>query len=221
MKPTISKADINALLCLLPSTEADLQVIAQAQPIRLKTTYFGTDGEHCLFFRYPASTELVNTTLLIEPDTQIIIRYILDEPHGEVVAFKVRVLKVMHSPLAMLITTFPNALQKLGLRTQKRAISGVPVDIVLTEQDNKEIEGLIVDISQNGCKLLIPFKTILQVIEDGETITLCVEMSERTLLLNAKVKNCRIEKNYQAYGVQFDDADNQLERLLERYMITL
>jgi len=221
VKPTISSADIDALLCLLPNTDADMQLIAHAQPVRLKTTYFGTDGEHCLFFRYPASTEAVNTTHLLEPDMQIVIRYVLDEPFGEVVAFKARVLKVIHSPLPMVITSFPSSLQKLGLRSEKRAISGVPVEVVLDEQENKEVEGLIVDISQHGCKLLIPFKTVLQVIEADEKITLCVELAERTLLLAARVKNVRIEKDYHAYGMQFDDYDNQLERLLERYMITL
>jgi c-di-GMP-binding flagellar brake protein YcgR len=198
-----------------------MQLIAQAQPVRLKTTYFGTDGQHCLFFRYPASTELVNTTHLIEADMRIVIRYVLDEPYGEVVAFKARILKVIHSPVPMVITSFPSALQKLGLRSEKRAISGVPVEVVLDEQENKEVEGLIVDISQNGCKLLIPFKTVLQVIEGDEKITLCVELAERTLLLTARVKNARIEKDYHAYGIQFEAHDNQLERLLERYMITL
>jgi c-di-GMP-binding flagellar brake protein YcgR len=221
VKPTISSADINALLCLLPNTDADMQLIAHTQPVRLRTTYFGTDGDQCLFFRYPASTESVNTTHLIVPDTQLVIRYVLDEPFGEVVAFRVRVLKVINSPLAMVITSFPSVLQKLGLRSQKRAISGVPVEIVLDEQENKEAEGLIVDISKNGCKLLIPFKTVLQVIEHDEKITLCVELAERTLLLAAKVKNVRIEKEFHAYGMQFEDHDNQLERLLERYMITL
>ncbi|MFQ3208338.1 MAG: c-di-GMP-binding flagellar brake protein YcgR [Glaciecola sp.] len=221
MKPTISSADINALLCLLPNTDADMQLIAHTQPVRLRTTYFGTDGEQCLLFRYPASTEAVNTTHLIVPDTQLVIRYVLDEPYGEVVAFKVRVLKVINSPLPMVITSFPSVLQKLGLRSQKRAISGVPVEVVLDEQENKEAEGLIVDISKNGCKLLIPFKTVLQVIENDEKITLCVELAERTLLLAARVKNVRIEKEFHAYGMQFEDHDNQLERLLERYMITL
>ncbi|AEP30094.1 flagellar brake protein [Brumicola nitratireducens] len=221
MKPTISSADINALLCLLPNTDADMQLIAQAQPVRLKTTYFGTDGQHCLFFRYPASTEVVNTTLLIEPDMHIVIRYVLDEPYGEVVAFKVRILKVIHSPVPMVITSFPSVLQKLGLRSEKRAISGVPVEVVLDEQENKQVEGLIVDISQNGCKLLIPFKTVLQVIQGDEKITLCVELADRTMLLAARVKNARIEKDYHAYGIRFADHDNQLERLLERYMITL
>ena len=221
MKPSISSADINALLCLLPNTDADMQLIAQAQPVRLRTTYFGTDGEQCLFFRYPASTELVNTTHLIEPDTQVVIRYVLDEPYGEVVAFKVRVLKVIYSPLPMVITSFPSVLQKLGLRSQKRAVSGVPVEVVLDEQENRQAEGLIVDISKNGCKLLIPFKTVLQVIENDEKITLCIELAERTLLLSANVKNVRIEKEFHAYGMQFEDHDNQLERLLERYMITL
>ena len=221
MKPSISSADINALLCLLPNTDADMQLIAKAQPVRLKTTYFGTDGQHCLFFRYPASTELVNTTHLIEADMHIVIRYVLDEPYGEVVAFKARILKVIHSPVPMVITSFPSVLQKLGLRSEKRAISGVPVEVVLDEQENKEVEGLIVDISHKGCKLLIPFKTVLQVIEGEEKITLCVELAERTLLLAARVKNARIEKDYHAYGIRFDDHDNQLERLLERYMITL
>jgi c-di-GMP-binding flagellar brake protein YcgR len=221
VKPTISSADINALLCLLPNTDADMQLIAHTQPVRLRTTYFGTDGEQCLLFRYPASTEAVNTTHLIVPDTQLVIRYVLDEPYGEVVAFKVRVLKVINSPLPMVITSFPSVLQKLGLRSQKRAISGVPVEVVLDEQENKEAEGLIVDISKNGCKLLIPFKTVLQVIENDEKITLCVELAERTLLLAARVKNVRIEKEFHAYGMQFEDHDNQLERLLERYMITL
>jgi c-di-GMP-binding flagellar brake protein YcgR len=155
------------------------------------------------------------------PDMQLVIRYVLDEPYGEVVAFKVRVLKVINSPLAMVITSFPSVLQKLGLRSQKRAISGVPVEVILDEQENKETEGLIVDISKNGCKLLIPSKTVIQVIQNDEKITLCVELVERTLVLAAKVKNVRIEKEFHAYGMQFEDYDNELERLLERYMITL
>jgi c-di-GMP-binding flagellar brake protein YcgR len=221
VKPTISSADITALLCLLPNTDADMQLIAHTQPVRLRTTYFGTDGEQCLLFRYPASTETVSTTHLIVPDMQLVIRYVLDEPYGEVVAFKVRVLKVINSPLAMVITSFPSVLQKLGLRSQKRAISGVPVEVILDEQENKETEGLIVDISKNGCKLLIPSKTVIQVIQNDEKITLCVELVERTLVLAAKVKNVRIEKEFHAYGMQFEDYDNELERLLERYMITL
>ncbi len=221
VKPTISPADINALLCLLPNTPADMQLIAQAQPVKLKTTYFGTDGAECLLFGYPPSTELINTTHLIEVDNQIVIRYVLDEPFGEVIAFKVRVLRVINSPLPMVITTFPSALQKLGLRSQKRAISGVPTDVVLDDQDNRELEGLIVDISKSGCKLLVPFQTTLQVIEIDESVTLCVEIAERTLLLGGQVKNVKMENDYQAYGVQFEDIDNQLERLLERYMITL
>mgnify|MGYP000559286860 FL=1 len=221
MKPTISSADITALLCLLPNTDADMQLIAHTQPVRLRTTYFGTDGEQCLLFRYPESTETVSTTHLIVPDMQLVIRYVLDEPYGEVVAFKVRVLKVINSPLAMVITSFPSVLQKLGLRSQKRAISGVPVEVILDEQENKETEGLIVDISKNGCKLLIPSKTVIQVIQNDEKITLCVELVERTLVLAAKVKNVRIEKEFHAYGMQFEDYDNELERLLERYMITL
>jgi c-di-GMP-binding flagellar brake protein YcgR len=208
-------------LCLLPNTDADMQLIAHTQPVRLRTTYFGTDGEQCLLFRYPASTETVSTTHLIVPDMQLVIRYVLDEPYGEVVAFKVRVLKVINSPLAMVITSFPSVLQKLGLRSQKRAISGVPVEVILDEQENKETEGLIVDISKNGCKLLIPSKTVIQVIQNDEKITLCVELVERTLVLAAKVKNVRIEKEFHAYGMQFEDYDNELERLLERYMITL
>ncbi len=147
--------------------------------------------------------------------------YVLDEPYGEVVAFKVRGLKVIDSPLPMVITSFPSVLQKLGLRSQKRAISGVPVEVVLDEQENREAEGLIVDISKNGCKVLIPIKTVLQVIQSEEKITLCVELAERTLLIAARVKNVRIEKEFHAYGMQFEDDDNQLERLLERYMITL
>ena len=221
MKPTISSADITALLCLLPNTDADMQLIAHTQPVRLRTTYFGTDGEQCLLFRYPESTETVSTRHLIVPDMQLVIRYVLDEPYGEVVAFKVRVLKVINSPLAMVITSFPSVLQKLGLRSQKRAISGVPVEVILDEQENKETEGLIVDISKNGCKLLIPSKTVIQVIQNDEKITLCVELVERTLVLAAKVKNVRIEKEFHAYGMQFEDYDNELERLLERYMITL
>lgn len=221
MKPSISKADINALLRLLPSTPADMQLIAQAQPVKLKTTYFGTDGEQCLFFQYPPSTELVNTTQLIAADNQLVIRYLLDEPFGEVIAFKVRVLRVINSPLPMLITTFPTSLQKLGLRAQKRSISGVPTDVLLDQQENRELEGLIIDVSKSGCKLLIPYATTLQLIDINENLTLCVEISERTLLLAGQVKNVKIENTYQAYGIKFDDVNNQLERLLERYVITL
>jgi c-di-GMP-binding flagellar brake protein YcgR len=170
---------------------------------------------------YPASNNVHDVSNLIETDTQLIIRYVLDEPYGEVVAFKVRVLRVLDIPIPMLITTFPKALQKLGLRAQKRAISGVPADIVFDEQGNREADGLIVDISKNGCQLFIAYESEKQQAEINETITLCVELAERTLLLSAKVKNIRIEKNFHAFGVEFEDPDNQLERLLERYVITL
>jgi hypothetical protein len=51
VKPTISPAEINALLCLLPNTPADMQLIAHAKPVKLKTTYFGTDGSECLLLQ--------------------------------------------------------------------------------------------------------------------------------------------------------------------------
>lgn len=217
----LNKENITALRNLQPGTMVDVQVETPVSPQRLKTHYIGMNiGEAC-FFEIPNTHKWANVRGHLTPGSEVVVRFIIEGGYGEVIAFKTSVLKTFSKPVSMLLTTFPTAIQKMGLRSDRRAQPGIPVS-VYTDSENKErVRGLMVDVSKTGCKLAINKATPDLNFEINKNITLGCKLDGDTIRIESKIKNVAEVKGYFYYGIQFTGEPTAVETLIDRYILAL
>lgn len=219
-KITLSRDDIQSLKDLVPGTTIDLQITTPTSPKRVKTFYVGMDIPNCMVFQMPTTAKWSFVRDLLLPDNSIVVRYILEGDAGQVIAFRVKVLKLLSHPTGLLLTTFPSSIQTLGLRAVKRAQPGIAVDVHAEGIASLEdVTGIIVDVSTNGCRIAMPVKPDWPVMGSEQAITIGYKLDGDKVLIKGKIKNNSLEQEYVFYGVQFDKDQKSVEKLLERHIL--
>ena len=223
-KNCISTADLAHLKALQTGTLVDLQISTPTAPKRMKTLYVGMDYPRCMIFQVPNMRKYGVTKDLLFKDNPVIIRYVLEGASGQIIAFKVKVNHMQSNPSALFFTTFPSSLQSLGLRSEKRTSPGIAAEFHV--KDSKTLyKSLIVDVSQSGCRLAIDNSGIPALPADdipvGTELTVCVDLSDKTLLLKGIIRNAKIEKGFTYCGIQFESNNRDIDVLLKRHIITM
>jgi hypothetical protein len=52
-------------------------------------------------------------------------------------------------------------------------------------------------------------------------VTVCVDLSDKTILLEGRIKNVKSEEGYVFLGIQFQSAHRDIDVLLKRHIINL
>jgi c-di-GMP-binding flagellar brake protein YcgR len=223
-KNTLAAVDLANLRALQPGAVVDLQISTPTSPKRVKTQYVGLDYPRCMIFQFPSLSKFGVLKDIIYPKNTVIVRYVLEGKSGQVIAFKVKVSQVLSQPSPLVITTFPTSLQSLGLRSEKRASPGIAAELTFSDNTSNH-KALIVDVSHSGCRLGIEEQLLGSV--DGEPtaldseVTVCVDLSDKTILLEGRIKNVKSEEGYVFLGIQFQSAHRDIDVLLKRHIINL
>ena len=144
---SLTREHIECLKALVPGTSVDLQVSTPTSPKRLKTQYAGMLMSQCVILQMPSEAKFGMVRDLLNTDVDVVVRYVLEGSAGQVIAFKAKVIRVLSKPIPMLLLTFPNVVQTMGLRAEKRLPPGIVSTInVKTEENEHQINGLIVDV---------------------------------------------------------------------------
>ncbi|WP_100657412.1 PilZ domain-containing protein [Alteromonas flava] len=220
----ISADDLASLRALQPGSIVDLQVSTPTSPKRVKTTYVGMDYPRSLIFQFPNMKKYGVMKDVLYPENTVIIRYVLEGQNGQVIAFKAKINHIQSQPGALFFTTFPRSLQSLGLRSEKRASPGIAAELTLAEQGNA-LNTLIVDVSQSGCRIALAQALLddmpADAIEPEQPVTLCVDLSEKTVILEGIIRNSKADDGYVFLGIQFATANNDVDILLKRHIINV
>lgn len=213
-----------SLKALQPGAIVDLQISTPTSPKRVKTTYVGMDFPRCMVFQFPNMNKYGVLKDVLYPENTVIIRYVLEGKSGQVIAFKAKVNHIQSQPSNLFFTTCPMSLQSLGLRSEKRASPGIAAELTFGEGSDA-IKALIVDVSQNGCRLALE-QDVLESVDasqfEAETeLTLCVDLSEKTIILKGNIRNSKQQDGYLFLGIQFQSANSDVDVLLKRHIITV
>ncbi|MEC8376947.1 MAG: flagellar brake domain-containing protein, partial [Pseudomonadota bacterium] len=137
---------IAALRTLIPGNIVDLQISMPAAPKRVKTEYVGMLIDECLMFHIPTSAKWITVRDALTIGNDVVVRSVLEGDTGQVIAFRVKVLKLISNPTGILITSFPKKIESIGLRSVKRSQLGVSIDITCEALPDEEgVAGIIVD----------------------------------------------------------------------------
>lgn len=215
----LSKADIDILTRLAPGTLVDLQIDTPTSPQRLKTYYAGTDIPNGFIFQVPNTHKWANIRDQLVAGNNVVVRFVIEGAVGQVIAFKVPILKCFSKPISILITGFPTTIQTLGLRAEQRAQPGIPVILKPEEEGNTETKALILDVSRTGCKLAIPVNKDNAMLDVNKNITLGCTLDGEDISIACMVKNVSQDKGYHFYGIQFALNQTGVERVIERHIL--
>lgn len=216
----LSQSDIESLQTLSPGSGVDIQFDLPTGPARLKTQYVGMDNPNCMFFQLPNTPKWRAAKEFLGADTQIIVRYVLEEKHGKVVAFKVNVLRMMTKPASILITTFPHTIQSLGLRSDQRSQPGISTQLSYTNNGQTlTFKGIILDISRKGGRLAVPVSNEFPLLDYETQVELLCRVGNESISVHGLVKNRDNQINATFYGVEFTSNKSGVEVLLQEYTL--
>ncbi|AIF98943.1 hypothetical protein EP12_09930 [Alteromonas australica] len=216
----MNREDVESLRSLLPGTMVDLQITTPTAPRRVKTGYVGMELGNCLLFQAPTSAKWMSTRDLLTIGNDLVVRYVLEGDAGQVIAFRVKVLKLLSKPTGLLITSFPSHIESIGLRANKRSQPGISV-IVTSETfpEADKVTGIIVDISQHGCKIALPLNPEWPVLLDNANLTLTYSTDGVESKIQASVRNHKLESDFVYYGVKFNSDSETVNALLSRHTL--
>lgn len=216
----MNREDVESLRSLLPGAVVDLQITTPTAPRRVKTGYVGLDLGNCLFFQAPTSAKWMSTRDLLTVGNELVVRYVLEGNAGQVIAFRVKVLKLLSKPTGLLITSFPSHIESIGLRANKRTQPGISVKVSSeTFPDAEKVKGIIVDISRHGCKIALPLNPEWPVMLDDASITLTYSTDGEETDIQATVRNHKLESDFVYYGIKFDSDEDTVNALLSRHTL--
>ena len=186
---------------------------------RIRTEFIGMDGQRFLLIRYPDESKWGGFGEAIYPEKPVIMRFILEDETGEVIAFKQDCLFVK-KPVNMIFVAFPTDIQSQGLRSERRAQIRVPVSVLDAETQRTLASGILMDISNSGCRIGTERNTAQKLTVKNIIIRLNGQENE-PFELTGTVMNARKDEVYYLYGVKFSTSEEEVESLMSRLMVAL
>ncbi|WP_166425183.1 PilZ domain-containing protein [Paraglaciecola sp. 20A4] len=198
----------------------DLQVQSPTLKRRVKTEFVGIDGNRNLIFRFPDDNKWAGLDGSIYMNNTMIVRCILEDETGVIVAFKVKITIVITKPSKLIFAAFPESIQSHGLRAEQRAQTRIAALLIDTQERSDIIPCLVRDISNQGCMISIgrDAKGIRPAI-DQELELLIPNSQGDDISLSGHVRNKKEDDTRHYYGIQFCAEENDVAKLLSQLLI--
>ncbi|MCV2885248.1 flagellar brake protein [Aestuariibacter sp. AA17] len=219
-KVGLSNKDLKKLRSMRPGMPLDLQVKSPTGIKRVKTEFIGMDGTRCLIIKFPDEGKWGSLRDAIYTDNSMVVRYILEDETGEIVAFKVKVTLVLSKPGNYIFTTFPLSLQSHGLRAEERSQTQVPAALYGAESEAKLCEGVIHDLSNSGCRIGVSRGTQKNRMAPKTHVKIHVTNFEgETEAFSGTIMNAKSDELSHYYGIKFAESEAAVEALRKRLLL--
>ncbi|MCY7294149.1 flagellar brake protein [Alteromonas sp. a30] len=216
----LSSEDLHKMRSLRPGMPFDIQVSTTSTAKRVRTEFLGMDAMRSIMIRYPDEAKWGNLADAIYADKPMIVRFILEDATGEVIAFKTKILHVIKKPVPIIFVAFPTSIQSQGLRAEKRAQIRVPVSILNAEDEQTLASGTLVDISNSGCRISTQKTRSKRIAQKDILIRLNGQRNE-PFELKGSIMNTKPDELFFNYGIKFSTSAEEVENLIERLMVEL
>jgi c-di-GMP-binding flagellar brake protein YcgR len=188
---------------------------------RLTSELIGVEEDKYLIIRMPPvpSVGTVSNLLsLLYKGNTVVVRYM---HRGTLFGFKSRIYHVIIDPVKLIFLEYPKKVEDHNLRTHRRVDCYLPASAGIA---GNTIEGAITDISREGChftveKSKVESSLILQ-IDSVIDISFQLPGVGKKLIIAAKQKIIKKDKNSINIGIEFINMDNKTEERLCDFLST-
>lgn len=201
---------------------SQVQVEIEGIPSRHQTTFIGMELFEYLIIKipvFPQKMRLGGVKHKLFPGNQITVRYIYE---GSVFGFQTKLIEALFMPKRLLVLEYPEVIAQHDLRSEKRIDCFLPTT---TKIKDKEAQGIIIDINENGCRYLI--KAVkdrkLPPVQMDDPITLRCQFpgEPEEQVVSGIVRNIKRNSQEMALGVQFRKMTDNLYDLISLYISTI
>lgn len=218
--PGLSNEDLRKIRSMRPGTPIDLQISAENITKRVRSEFVGMDGTRCIILCFPDEVKWGSLSDFIFTGNNFVVRYILEDDTGEIIAFKVKVILVLSQPSPLIFTSFPLAIQSHDLRSEQRAQTCMAVTLYDAKGNRELCNYLVRDISLKGCRISIN-RTVRNRPQIKQTILISFKDASGTeFLLSGTVMNSKSDEVKYYYGIKFDSSEHEVGQLLKKMMLT-
>ncbi len=218
----LSRDELFKLRSMRSGMIVDLQIHSPTLKRRVKTEFVGMDGNRSLIFRFPDENKWAGLGGAIYMNNTMIVRCILEDETGEIVAFKVKIIIVITKPSKLIFTSLPESLQSHGLRTEQRAQTRIAALLIDSQERSHIVPCLVRDISNQGCMISIgrDAKGVKPAVD--QELELLIPNSEGDdISLSGHVRNKKEDDSRHYFGIKFCDDENDVAKLLSQLLINI
>ncbi len=226
MTQTISETNINNIKRIIgmlrPGMTLDLMLNTPTTTHRVKTEFVGSVGNQFVIFRYPSEKRWGFLGEAIKEGKEVLVRFLLEDDQGEVVAFKSTVICISSQPTRLVHIDFPFSLQQVPLRQLPRVRTLLPAELHFDGADGiqaKDWDGMIIDISLKGARFAMRARDSMPDLKDRD-VELNISAKEH-FRLKGKVCNQKSEFNIIYFGIEFYAAEEQIHQLFDKLLIDI
>ncbi|MDU0354857.1 PilZ domain-containing protein [Paraglaciecola aquimarina] len=198
----------------------DLQITTLTGVKRVRTEFVGMDNKRCLIIKFPDESKWGRLKDAIFKDNTMVVRYILEDDIGEIIAFKVKVLLVTTAPTDLIFTSFPTAIQSHDLRAEPRAQTSIAVKLTDAQTNEPLCHCVIIDISSNGCRVSIDKKVLVGTPAMRQVIKMHLSAaSDKSIELEGTIMSTKVDEVFRYFGIKFDTPKSEVKQLLKDMMV--
>ncbi|WP_448210934.1 flagellar brake protein [Colwellia sp. MEBiC06753] len=206
---------------LLPGKALDIQ-FNHPVSLRIKTTLIGYELGKYIVLKHPEPSRVNSYQDVLVEGNVVIVRYILEGTQGQCCAFKATIKQVIKYPEKLIFIDFPEVIENRELRLHQRFVTHLPASLVAITPESEgrsKLNGIINDISAKGCGFSFKSDNAKVKVNKTEVNVLIALGTDNEISIPARVCNSRFEQGKVFVGVQFNDADKQVKRVLEHLLI--
>lgn len=138
------------------ATRVEIQITTAGTPLRFQTSFIGAIEERWFIVAMPDARRYGDYRDALHEGVPLIVRYILENDHGEIVAFRTDIDYIVAHPTKMLFLAWPERIESRVIRANKRFDAYLPITISrLTEEQVEQQAAVMVNVSSSGCRLSI------------------------------------------------------------------
>jgi hypothetical protein len=216
----ISNEDLRKIKSMRPGMPVDLQVTSANSTKRVKTEFVGMDGTRNMIIRFPDEVKWGTLRDAIYTDNNMVVRYILEDETGEIIAFKVKIILVLTKPSHLIFTTFPLAIQSHDLRAEQRAQIRIAASLLDADDDNEICDCIVRDISHKGCRISVERANKGARPTVKQRIKMHIShINGKDIMLDGIIMNSKSDEVRHFYGIKFETSESQVKTLLDQLMI--
>ncbi len=182
---------------------------------RFKSRMIGVDGERFLILRTPVSIAAGLLRTNLTAGTKLIIRYL---HQGTVWGFRSSVIQPVGGEIGVVFAAFPKEVENYDLRAAQRVEAHIPVMLVNGE---KSVEGMIVDLSATGARLLFETSLIKELaLSPSAPVTLLArfDTKDEPTRLESIVRSLREDSERTSLGLQYDSPSPEAIAAISSYI---
>jgi hypothetical protein len=173
------------------------------QKAKFRSTFIGYLPKQYVLVQYPEPSKLGNFSQYIAQGMLITIRGIIEGHEGAVVAFVSKVKQTLQIPSRIIVLEFPRSVSLQSLRSAMRIDTEIILKIKIA---NEYWQATMIDISVNGCRVLINNGESL-VMEKDKSVELVVEdfRGVGNLKFMAQICSYKSQSNGLCIGLKFTE----------------